>query len=57
MSLNQQEAGHARKISHMRCGSDLITKHSAAAASSNGYQKPESLWVLLKLLISDVTVL
>lgn len=43
MSLNQQEGEHVRKISHMRCGSDLITKHSAAAASSNGYQKPESL--------------
>lgn len=56
MSLNPGEGGHARKISHMRCGSDLITKHSAAAASSNGYQKPESLWVLLKLLISHVTV-
>ncbi|TWW74717.1 rho GTPase-activating protein 42 [Takifugu flavidus] len=43
MSLNQREGGHPRKISHMRSGSDLITKHSTAEGSSNGYQKPESL--------------
>ncbi|XP_070699234.1 rho GTPase-activating protein 42 [Pempheris klunzingeri] len=43
MSLDPQEAKHARKTSHIRCGSDLTTKHSAAAASSNGYQKPGSV--------------
>ncbi|XP_044079289.1 rho GTPase-activating protein 42 [Siniperca chuatsi] len=44
MSLDPQEATHTRKPSHMRCGSDLTTKHSAATTSSNGYQKPGSVF-------------
>ncbi|XP_029029609.1 rho GTPase-activating protein 42 isoform X2 [Betta splendens] len=32
-----------RKASHVRCGSDLTVKHSASA-SSNGYQRPGSLF-------------
>ncbi|KAE8287519.1 Rho GTPase-activating protein 42 [Larimichthys crocea] len=43
MSLDPQEAAHMRKTSHVRCGSDLTAKLSAAAASSNGYQKPGSV--------------
>ncbi|XP_070772828.1 rho GTPase-activating protein 42 isoform X2 [Enoplosus armatus] len=43
MSLDPQEATHTRKPSHIRCGSDLTVKHSAATASSNGYQKPGSV--------------
>uniref|UniRef100_A0AAQ6AP59 Rho-GAP domain-containing protein n=1 Tax=Amphiprion ocellaris TaxID=80972 RepID=A0AAQ6AP59_AMPOC len=39
MSLDPREA---RKTSHIRCGSDLTPKHSAAM-SSNGYQRPGSL--------------
>ncbi|XP_042287219.1 rho GTPase-activating protein 42 [Thunnus maccoyii] len=42
MSLDPQEATHLRKTSRMRCGSDLIPKHSAAT-SSNGYQRPGSI--------------
>eukprot|EP00064_Thunnus_orientalis_P014381 superscaffoldBa00002483_g14425 len=42
MSLDPQEATHLRKTSRMRCGSDLIPKHSAAT-SSNGYQRPGSM--------------
>uniref|UniRef100_A0A8C2X7N4 Rho GTPase activating protein 42a n=1 Tax=Cyclopterus lumpus TaxID=8103 RepID=A0A8C2X7N4_CYCLU len=42
MSLDPQDALHKRKPSHIRCGSDLTTKHSAAATSSNGYQRPGS---------------
>ncbi|XP_030294334.1 rho GTPase-activating protein 42 [Sparus aurata] len=41
MSLDPHEATHVRK--HVRCGSDLTTRHSAATASSNGYQKPGSV--------------
>ncbi|XP_028277576.1 rho GTPase-activating protein 42 [Parambassis ranga] len=40
MSQDPREATHARK--HIRCGSDMTTKLSAAA-SSNGYQRPGSL--------------
>ncbi|KAM6911995.1 rho GTPase-activating protein 42 isoform 1-T1 [Lycodopsis pacificus] len=43
MSLDPQEATRKRKPSHIRCGSDLIAKHSAAAAASNGYQRPGSV--------------
>ncbi|XP_038564054.1 rho GTPase-activating protein 42-like isoform X1 [Micropterus salmoides] len=43
MSLDPQEATRIRKPSHIRCGSDLTAKHSAATTSSNGYQKPGSL--------------
>ncbi|XP_037323737.2 rho GTPase-activating protein 42 [Pungitius pungitius] len=43
MSLDPQEATHKRKPAHTRCGSDVIAKHSAAASSSNGYQRPGSL--------------
>ncbi|TKS82984.1 Rho GTPase-activating protein 42 [Collichthys lucidus] len=43
MSLDPQEAAHMRKTSHVRCGSDLTAKLSAAATSSNGYQKPGSV--------------
>ncbi|XP_029303994.1 rho GTPase-activating protein 42 [Cottoperca gobio] len=43
MSLDPHEATHKRKPAHIRCGSDLITKYSAAAASSNGYQRPGSV--------------
>lgn len=42
MSLDPREATHARKTSHIRCGSDLTQKPSAAT-SSNGYQRPGSL--------------
>ncbi|XP_053187139.1 rho GTPase-activating protein 42 isoform X2 [Scomber japonicus] len=42
MSLDQHEATHIRKPSHMRCGSDLTPKLSAAT-SSNGYQRPGSI--------------
>ncbi|XP_040907232.1 rho GTPase-activating protein 42 isoform X2 [Toxotes jaculatrix] len=42
MSLDPQDKTHIRKISHMRCGSDLTAKHSAAT-SSNGYQRPGSV--------------
>ncbi|XP_036976352.1 rho GTPase-activating protein 42 [Acanthopagrus latus] len=41
VSLDPHEATHVRK--HARCSSDLTTRHSAAAASSNGYQKPGSV--------------
>lgn len=30
---------------HMRCGSDLTPKPLSAAAGSNGYQRPGSVWV------------
>ncbi|XP_059207592.1 rho GTPase-activating protein 42-like [Centropristis striata] len=43
MSLDPQEATRKHKPLHIRCGSDLTTKHSAATASSNGYQKPGSV--------------
>ncbi|CAK6953864.1 rho GTPase-activating protein 42 isoform X2 [Scomber scombrus] len=42
MSLDQHEATHLRKPSHMRCGSDQTPKLSAAT-SSNGYQRPGSI--------------
>ncbi|XP_068188250.1 rho GTPase-activating protein 42-like isoform X1 [Antennarius striatus] len=42
MSLDPQVETHARKT-HNRCGSDLTIKPSAAATSSNGYQKPGSV--------------
>lgn len=45
MSLDPQEATHMRKSSRIRCGSDLTSKHSV---SSNGYQRPGSLWVPVK---------
>nr|XP_046266379.1 rho GTPase-activating protein 42 isoform X2 [Scatophagus argus] len=43
MSLDPQDATHTRKTSHIRCGSDQAATRSAAAASSNGYQKPGSV--------------
>ncbi|XP_056295634.1 rho GTPase-activating protein 42 [Pseudoliparis swirei] len=43
MSLDPQDATRKRKPSHVRCGSDLTPKGSAAAASSNGYQRPGSV--------------
>ncbi|XP_054481197.1 rho GTPase-activating protein 42 isoform X3 [Anoplopoma fimbria] len=43
MSLDPQEAAQRRKPCHTRFGSDLTTRHSAAATSSNGYQKPGSV--------------
>ncbi|XP_070838819.1 rho GTPase-activating protein 42 [Chaetodon trifascialis] len=43
VSLEQQEATRRRKTSHIRCGSDVTAKNSAAATSSNGYQKPGSV--------------
>ncbi|XP_037603684.1 LOW QUALITY PROTEIN: rho GTPase-activating protein 42 [Sebastes umbrosus] len=43
MSLDQQEATIKRKPAHVRCGSDLTLIRSAAASSSNGYQKPASV--------------
>ncbi|XP_068457272.1 rho GTPase-activating protein 42 [Clinocottus analis] len=43
MSLDPQEATRKCKPSHIRCGSDLTTKYSAGATSSNGYQKPGSV--------------
>ncbi|KAM9347962.1 rho GTPase-activating protein 42-like [Symphorus nematophorus] len=43
MSLDPLEAARTRKTSHIRCGSDLTAKHSAATTSSNGYQKPGSV--------------
>ncbi|CAG5873839.1 unnamed protein product [Menidia menidia] len=42
MSLDPQEAAHLRKTPHVRCASNLTSKHSAAT-SSNGYQRPGSL--------------
>lgn len=53
MSLDPQEAAHMRKTSHVRCGSDLTAKLSAAAASSNGYQKPGSVWVSVRYSVSN----
>ncbi|XP_041657956.1 rho GTPase-activating protein 42 [Cheilinus undulatus] len=43
MSLEPQDAAHPRRTSHIRCGSDLTGKLSAAATSSNGYQRPASV--------------
>ncbi|TNN63475.1 Rho GTPase-activating protein 42 [Liparis tanakae] len=43
MSLDPQDAARKRKPLHVRCGSDLTPKGSAAAASSNGYQRPGSV--------------
>ncbi|TDH04870.1 hypothetical protein EPR50_G00137640 [Perca flavescens] len=43
MSLDPQEPTHKPKPSHIRCGSDLTVKHSVAATSSNGYQRPGSV--------------
>ncbi|XP_041807870.1 rho GTPase-activating protein 42 isoform X2 [Chelmon rostratus] len=43
MSLEPQEATRTRKTSHIRCGSDIMGKRSAAMTSSNGYQKPGSV--------------
>nr|XP_033506387.1 rho GTPase-activating protein 42 [Epinephelus lanceolatus] len=43
MSLDPQEAMLRRKPAHVRCGSDITTRHSAAATSSNGYQRPGSV--------------
>ncbi|XP_008276989.1 rho GTPase-activating protein 42 [Stegastes partitus] len=42
MSLDPRDSTHLRKTSHIRCGSDLTPKHSAATPS-NGYQRPGSL--------------
>lgn len=45
MSVNPRKAAHTHKT-HTRCGSDLTPKHShSAAAASNGYQRPASVWV------------
>ncbi|XP_034745304.1 rho GTPase-activating protein 42 [Etheostoma cragini] len=43
MSLDPHEGTQKRKPSHIRCGSDLTAKHSVAATSSNGYQRPGSV--------------
>ncbi|XP_068600135.1 rho GTPase-activating protein 42-like isoform X2 [Brachionichthys hirsutus] len=43
MSLDPQVETHARKT-HNRSGSDVTIKPSAAAISSNGYQKPGSVF-------------
>ncbi|KAI3373159.1 hypothetical protein L3Q82_006490 [Scortum barcoo] len=51
MSLDPQEATRTRKTSHIRCGSDLTAKHSAAATSSNGYQRPASVFSLASALM------
>ncbi|XP_071316507.1 rho GTPase-activating protein 42-like isoform X2 [Trachinotus anak] len=42
MSFDPRDATHRHKASHVRCGSDLMAKHSAAT-STNGYQRPGSL--------------
>ncbi|XP_037543331.1 rho GTPase-activating protein 42 [Nematolebias whitei] len=41
MSLDQQEGANSHKT-HLRCSSNLVPKHPAAA-SSNGYSRPASL--------------
>ncbi|CAJ1063959.1 rho GTPase-activating protein 42 [Xyrichtys novacula] len=43
MSLDPPDTAHSRRTSHVRCGSDMTGKHSAAATSSNGYQRPASV--------------
>ncbi|KAM6983746.1 rho GTPase-activating protein 42 isoform 2-T2 [Tautogolabrus adspersus] len=43
MSLEPRDATQTRRISHIRCDSDLTGKPSAATTSSNGYQRPASL--------------
>ncbi|XP_020508640.1 rho GTPase-activating protein 42 [Labrus bergylta] len=43
MSLEPRDATQTRRMTHIRCGSDLTGKHSAATTSSNGYQRPVSV--------------
>ncbi|XP_074529164.1 rho GTPase-activating protein 42 [Halichoeres trimaculatus] len=43
MLLDPQDTTHSQRTSHVRCGSDVTGKHSAAATSSNGYQRPASV--------------
>ncbi len=53
MTLDPHDAMHSRKT-HIRCSSDVTAKHSAATTSSNGYQKPGSVWVSKTDCISQI---